>query len=65
MLGAVEWVVPNEKWDAAGNTTPPVVFVHPLPVLNPVLNWYVEHAWVWTHNSAGMFADWNPDVSCP
>jgi len=40
------------------------VFVHPLPVLNPVLNWYVEHAWVWTHNSAGMFADWNPDVSC-
>jgi len=36
VLGAVEWVVPKEKWDAAGNTTLPVVFGHPLPVLNPV-----------------------------
>ncbi len=22
------------------------------------------HAWVWEHNPSGMFADWNPRVSC-
>jgi len=64
-LGAVEWVVPKTLWEQAGNSNPPVVFGHSLHVLNPVLNWYVAHAWVWTHNPSGMFADWNPDVSCP
>ena len=28
-------------------------------------NWYIAHAWIWKHNPAGMFADWNPEVSCP
>jgi hypothetical protein len=65
LLGAVEWVVPKTLWEQAGNTEPPVVFGHSLHVLNPVLNWYVAHAWLWTHNPAGMFADWNPGVSCP
>lgn len=22
------------------------------------------HAWIWEHNPAGMFADWNPNVNC-
>lgn len=22
------------------------------------------HAWIWRHNPSGMFADWNPNVSC-
>jgi hypothetical protein len=65
VLGAVEWVVPKTLWDAAGNTAPPAVFGHTLHILNPVLNWYVEHAWVWTDNASGMFADWNPAVACP
>ncbi len=65
VLGAVEWVVPKALWEAAGNTAAPVVFGHSLHILNPVLNWYVEHAWVWTNNASGMFADWNPDVTCP
>jgi len=65
VLGAVEWVVPKIAWDAAGNSAPPVVFGHPLHVLNPVLNWYVAHAWIWTHNPVDMFADWNPNVTCP
>jgi hypothetical protein len=64
VLGAVEWVVPKVLWDAAGNTAPPVVFGQTLHILNPVLNWYVEHAWVWTQNPSGIFADWNPNVSC-
>jgi hypothetical protein len=65
VLGAVEWVVPKALWEQAGNTEPPVVFGQSLHVLNPVLNWYVAHAWIWKHNPAGMFADWNPEVSCP
>jgi len=65
VLGAVEWVVPKVAWDAAGNSAPPVVFGQALHVLNPVLNWYIAHAWIWTHNPVSMFADWNPDVTCP
>jgi hypothetical protein len=65
VLGAVEWVVPKTVWEAAGNSAAPVVFGRTLHILNPVLNWYVEHAWVWTQNPSGMFADWNPDVACP
>jgi len=65
VLGAVEWVVPKTAWEQAGNTQPPVVFGQTLHVLNPVLNWYIEHAWIWTHNPSGLFMDWNPSVSCP
>lgn len=65
VLGAVEWVVHKPLWEQAGNTEPPVVFGQTLHVLNPVLNWYIAHAWIWKHNPAGMFADWNPEVSCP
>lgn len=64
VLGAVEWVVHKPLWEQAGNTEPPVVFGQSLHVLNPVLNWYIAHAWIWKHNPAGMFADWNPEVSC-
>ena len=64
-LGAVEWVVHKPLWEQAGNTEPPVVFGQTLHVLNPVLNWYIAHAWIWKHNPAGMFADWNPEVTCP
>ena len=65
VLGAVEWVVHKPLWEQAGHTEPPVVFGQTLHVLNPVLNWYIAHAWIWKHNPAGMFADWNPEVSCP
>jgi hypothetical protein len=64
-LGAVEWVVPRVAWEAAGNTDPPVVYGQTLHIINPVLNWYVEHAWLYDDNPAGVFADWNPDVTCP
>ena len=65
VLGAVEWVVPKSLWEQAGNIEPPVVFGQTLHVINPVLNWYIAHAWIWKHNPSGMFADWNPEVSCP
>ena len=33
--------------------------------LNPAINAYVLHVWLWEHNPRGMFADWNPRVDCP
>ncbi len=63
-LGGVEYIVPAGPWDAAGNPGPPSLFGHPFH-LNEALGVYVLHAWVWRHNPAGMFADWNPLVTCP
>ena len=64
-LGAVEWVVPKSTWEAAGNTAPPTVYDQTLHIINPALNWYLAHAWLYTHNPAGVWADFNPDVACP
>lgn len=67
VLGAVEWVVPKAAWEAkyGAGAKPPEVYGHHLHVINPVLNWYVAHAWIWTENPSGTFEDWNPDVTCP
>ena len=54
-LSAVEWV----------STTPGEVMGIPLH-LNPALNVYVLHAWIWAPNPDGMFADMNPRIgNCP
>jgi hypothetical protein len=63
-LVAVEWIVPSEVWAQTGNTEPPELLGMPLHILNPVLGWYIIHAWVWKPNPSGMFADWNPRVPC-
>lgn len=62
-LAAVEYIVPAADWDAAHPGTLPSVLGHDLH-LNTNLGVYVLHAWVWMHNPAGMFADWNSLVSC-
>ena len=28
-------------------------------------NRYELHAWIWRHNPAGMFENWNPKLNCP
>jgi hypothetical protein len=63
-LEAVEYIVPAADWDAASNIDPPSVLGHSLH-LNQALGVYVLHAWIWQQNPAGMFEDWNPEVSCP
>ncbi len=63
-LAAVEWVVPGPV-PPVPSETPPTVLGIDMHVLNPMLGWYIHHAWVWRHNPAGMFEDWNPEVSCP
>lgn len=69
-LVAVEWLVWRAAWDAAHPGTDPALFgtpfvrsfgagAHGLP------DHYELHAWIWRHNPSGMFAQWNPEVSCP
>jgi hypothetical protein len=62
-LGAVEYIVPAEPWDAAGNTAPPTVLGRSFH-LNPALGVYVLHVWLWRNNPAGIFEDWNPQITC-
>lgn len=61
-LVAAEYMVPAAPWDAL-SSSPPTVLGETMH-LNPHLGAYVLHAWVWQHNPAGMFVDWNPTVSC-
>jgi hypothetical protein len=63
-LAAVEYIVPAEPWDEAGNSLPPEVLGQHLH-LNQDLGVYVLHAWIFKNNPTGMFEDWNPNVSCP
>lgn len=57
-LIGVEWIRPYEP----GSERPSlngVQFHH-----NETLGLWVLHAWIWKHNPAGMFENWNPTVSC-
>lgn len=65
-LVAVEWIVRKSAWDAeyGEDAPPPQVLGQEMHVLNPVLGWYILHAWVWKPNPSGMFNDWNPNVDC-
>jgi hypothetical protein len=59
-LGAVEWVVPAEPWDAENDELPEVMGRH--LHLNEALGVYVMHAWAFLDNPAGTFEDWNPNI---
>jgi hypothetical protein len=62
-LGAVEYIVPAAAWDAEGHSGPPSVLGQSFH-LNEALGVYVLHAWIWRNNPAGLYADWNPRVTC-
>jgi hypothetical protein len=41
------------------------VFEGPMPGHVPGMPWHWDlHAWVWANNPNGMFAQWNPSISC-
>ncbi|MBE0409448.1 MAG: hypothetical protein IBX69_06930 [Anaerolineales bacterium] len=61
-LVAVEYAVPIEPWDAIYDY-PPSVLGREMN-LTPHLGLYTLHVWIWQNNPYGMFADFNPDVSC-
>jgi hypothetical protein len=68
-LVAVEYIVLAEAWDAKHPTTPPLLLGHLFhyvgsPNRYGLPAFYELHVWAWKHNPRGMFADWNPKVSC-
>ena len=68
-LVAVEYIVPQSAWEAAGHTGTPALFgrsfeLIPSPNRYGLPPFYELHAWIWKHNPRGMFDDWNPGVSC-
>ncbi len=48
----------------------PLTEAQPAPLLghdfhaNQAAGVWALHVWIWRHNPSGMFADWNPKVSC-
>ena len=63
-LVGVEYVVPFETEPrAADGGTAPELFGETFTESDGANGWAL-HVWVWRHNPAGMFADFNPTVSC-
>jgi hypothetical protein len=61
---AVEYIVPIQAWVDANLAGVPQL--HGLEFhRNDTLGVYVLHAWIGKDNPAGLFADWNPLVTCP
>jgi hypothetical protein len=62
-LGAVEYLVPMALWE---EEEPPMVLGLHLHELEPVPGVHVWglHVWLFERNPEGLFADWNPRVSC-
>ena len=60
-LVAVEYIIPYtaHSRDAA----PPVLFGQEFQQVDVFQLWGL-HAWVWKDNPSGMFANWNPRVTC-
>ena len=59
-LVGVDYVVPLELSEEA-----PTLLGVPFEPLGPPLNVWALHIWAWRPNPSGMFAMWNPKVSCP
>ena len=59
----VEYIIPGHLWES---DEPPHFLgrdLHFNPNVGPTGIWAL-HVWVGKHNPEGIFADWNPDVSC-
>jgi hypothetical protein len=67
-LVGVEYIVIAADWDAK-NKTPPVLMgqlfnYSGAPNRFGIPAFYELHVWAWKSNPDGVFADWNPHVSC-
>ncbi len=58
-LVGVEYVLPG-----TGDEDTPLLFGQPMHFSEERSSWEL-HAWIWQNNPAGMFADFNPRLSCP
>ena len=64
-LVAVEYVVPGLASNPPGVGEAPILFGMEMQILVPAVGFYTRHVWLWGHNPSGMFAHWNPEVTCP
>jgi hypothetical protein len=67
-LVGVEYVVFKDAWDA-NHANPPQLFGHTFFEIKAgnrygLPDFYELHAWIWRPNPSGMFANWNPKVTC-
>ena len=67
-LVAVEYLVLADDWNA-NNPSPPVLMgqvfnYNGSPNRYGMPAFYELHVWAWKNNPSGVFADWNPQVSC-
>ena len=60
-LVAVEYIIPYTFH--ARSAAPPVLFGQEFKQNDTFQLWGL-HAWVWEENPSGMFASWNPRVTC-
>lgn len=67
-LVGMEYIVPLEAWKAAGHDLNDPTDVPRLLdqsyTRHSFLPIFKLHIWLWRQNPSGMFADWNPKVSC-
>lgn len=67
-LTGVEYVVFADAWDANHDAPPTLLgqVFHYVGAPNRyrIPAFYELHVWAWKRNPNGMFADWNPRVSC-
>jgi hypothetical protein len=61
--GKLELVAVEYIWLGPASADPPELFGQPFH-WNPHLNLWALHLWIWQNNPAGIFADFNPTVSC-
>lgn len=61
-LNGVEFIVPYRAWSR--DSAPPVLMGQQLKHEDHLNLWYL-HAWAWSDNADGLFADFNPSVQCP
>jgi hypothetical protein len=60
-LVAVEYIVPYSFH--ARSAAPPVLFGQQFKQVDAFQLWGL-HVWIWKLNPSGLFAPWNPQVSC-
>jgi hypothetical protein len=68
-LVGVEFVVYRAAWDAANpGVKPTFAGVQFNEMFGPLSHGHTDHyelhVWIWRNNPSGMFAPWNPKVSC-
>jgi len=61
-LNGVEFIVPYRAWPR--DSAAPLLLGQQLKHEDHLNLWYL-HVWAWSDNADGMFADFNPAVSCP